>query len=193
LTKQKSIEGEKWTTRAKTSLIDRFIFPDMKKIEAIIDPAALDAVKLHLAEAGIDGRLTVTEVSGLEDLGRFYQIGTTGQSPWKPCLRIDLIVSDRQTQATVNIILQQAKLAGQAGTGGHINILSLDATLQINAEELQQPSQENKEPKRATTVANGAPSPFTPEVLKSESVRQTPEVSLLTGKPPRTQRVAGRI
>ena len=126
LTKQKSIEGEKWTTRAKTSLIDRFIFPDMKKIEAIIDPAALDAVKLHLAEAGIDGRLTVTEVSGLEDLGRFYQIGTTGQSPWKPCLRIDLIVSDRQTQATVNIILQHAKLAGQAGTGGHINILSLD-------------------------------------------------------------------
>jgi hypothetical protein len=28
----------------------------MKKIEAIIDTAALDAIKLHLAEAGIDGR-----------------------------------------------------------------------------------------------------------------------------------------
>ena len=38
----------------------------VKKIEAIINPAALDAVKLHLAQAGIDGRLTVTEVSGLE-------------------------------------------------------------------------------------------------------------------------------
>jgi hypothetical protein len=31
------------------------VFPanfSMKKIEAIIDPAALDAIKLHLAEAG---------------------------------------------------------------------------------------------------------------------------------------------
>jgi len=49
----------------------------MKKIEAIIDPAALDAIKLHLAEAGIDGRLIVTEASGLQNLGRFYQHETT--------------------------------------------------------------------------------------------------------------------
>jgi len=107
----------------------------MKKIEAIIDPAALDEIKVHLAEAGIDGRLTVTEVSGLENLGRFYQHETTAENPWKPCLRIDLIVSDRQTESTVNIILRQANLAGGRGTGGHINILSLDATLEISAEE----------------------------------------------------------
>ena len=117
----------------------------MKKIEAIINPAALDAIKLHLAEAGIDGRLTMTEVSGLENLGRFYQHETTAQNPWKPCLRIDLIVSDRQTESTVNIILRQANLAGGRGTGGHINILSLDATLEISAEELCQPSKEKNE------------------------------------------------
>ena len=94
----------------------------MKKIEAIIDPAALDEIKVHLAEAGIDGRLTVTEVSGLENLGRFYQHETTAENPWKPCLRIDLIVSDRQTESTVNIILRQANLAGGLGTGGHIKL-----------------------------------------------------------------------
>jgi nitrogen regulatory protein PII len=63
----------------------------MKKIEAVIDPAALDAVKLHLADAGIDGRLTVTEVNGIENLGRFYELQTTSQDQWKPCLKIDLL------------------------------------------------------------------------------------------------------
>jgi nitrogen regulatory protein PII len=114
----------------------------MKKIEAIVDPAALDAIKLRLAEAGIDGRLTLTEVSGLENLGRFYENEITAENPWKPCLRIDLIVSDRQAESAVNIILRQANLAGGRGTSGHINILSLDATLEISTEELCQPSKE---------------------------------------------------
>ena len=118
----------------------------VKKIEAIIDPAALDAVKLHLAQAGIDGRVTLTEVSGLENLGRFYQHEPTAENPWKPCLRIDLIVSDRQTESAVNIILRQANLAGGRGTGGHINILSLDATLEISTEELHQPPKEEAAP-----------------------------------------------
>jgi len=120
----------------------------MKKIEAIIDPAVLDAIKRHLAQAGIDGRLTVTEVSGLENLGRFYQHESMVENPWKPCLRIDLIASDRQTESAVNIILRQAKLAGGQGTGGHINILSLDATLEISAEELHQPSKDKDDPQK---------------------------------------------
>jgi len=65
----------------------------MKKIEAVIDPAALEDVKLHLAEAGIDGRLTVAEVSALENLSRFYQLPTSDQNPWKLCLKIDLILT----------------------------------------------------------------------------------------------------
>src|SRR6516225_158991 len=103
----------------------------MKKIEAVIDPAALEAVKLHLVEAGIDGRLTVTEVNGIEKLGRLYELETASKDPWKPCLRIDLIVSDRQTQSAVNIILRHANLADSGRGGGHINILPLDATLEI--------------------------------------------------------------
>jgi nitrogen regulatory protein PII len=109
----------------------------MKKIEAVIDPAALDAVKLHLAHAGIDGRLTVTEVNGIERLGRFYEIQTDGRDQWKPCLRLDLIVSNRQAQSTVNVILQHANLVGSGDSRGHINILPLDATLEIGAENPQ--------------------------------------------------------
>ena len=148
----------------------------VKKIEAIINPAALDAVKLHLAQAGIDGRLTVTEASGLENLGRFYQHQPTAENPWRPCLRIDLIVSDRQTESTVNIILRQANLAG--GTTGHINILSLDATLEISTEELDQRSKEKSGPPRRERAPNRALRPaFTPEESKQESIRQRAEES----------------
>jgi nitrogen regulatory protein PII len=115
----------------------------MKKIEATIDPVALDAIWRLLAEAGIDGRLTVTEVR-LENLGRFYERETTAENPWKPRLRLDLIVSDRQTESAVDVILRQAKLAGGRGTGGYIDILSLDATLEISPGELCQPSKERR-------------------------------------------------
>ena len=116
----------------------------MKKIEAVIDPAALEAVNLHLVEAGIDGRLTVTEVSGIEKLGRFYELQTASEDRWKPCLKIDLIVSDRQTQSAVNIILRHANLVGSGGSSGHINILPLDATLEIGTENPQPPSNPQK-------------------------------------------------
>jgi len=122
----------------------------MKKIEAVIDPAALEAVKLHLVEAGIDGRLTVTEVNGIEKLGRFYELQTASVDPWKPCVRVDLIVSDRQTQSAVNIILRHANLVGSGGSGGHINILPLDATLEIGTENPQPPSNPQKSRKNRT-------------------------------------------
>jgi nitrogen regulatory protein PII len=161
----------------------------MKKIEAVIDPAALDAVKLHLADAGIDGRLTVTEVNGIENLRRFYELQTTSQDHWKPCLKIDLVVSERQTQSTVNIILQQANLTGSSGSSGHINILSLDATLEIGAEEIPPPSKERGNLKGSAASAGG----IRPEASRSESGQQTPVESLPTGKPQRTQRVVGQI
>ena len=126
----------------------------MKKIEAVIDPAALDTVKLHLAHAGIDGRLTVTEVNGIESLGRFYELRTNGQDQWKPCLRLDLIVSDRQAQSTVNVILQHANLAASGGSGGHINILPLDATLEIGTETPEPSSKDKGVSKRSPALTS---------------------------------------
>ena len=113
---------------------------DGSKIEAVIDRAALDAMKLHLAAAGIDGSLTVTEVNSIESLGRFYELRTINRDQWKPCLKIDLTVSDRQAESAVNIILQRANLVGSGGSAGHINILPLDATLEIGAENPKSPS-----------------------------------------------------
>ena len=140
----------------------------MKKIEAVIDPAALDAVKLHLADAGIGGRLTVTEVNGIESLGRFYELRTTSQDQWKPCLKVDLIVSDRQTQSTVNIILQHANLVGSGGGGGHINVLPLDATLEIGAESPQSSSKDKGVSKRSPALAGGITQEDNPNLPKRE-------------------------
>src|SRR6516164_7866381 len=103
----------------------------MKKIEAVIDGAALEVVKANLETARINGRLTVTEVSSIENFGRYYDHRRIDQNQLKPCLKIDLIVSDRQTESTVNIILSHADLGSAGGTCGHINILPLDATLEI--------------------------------------------------------------
>jgi nitrogen regulatory protein PII len=122
----------------------------MKKIEATIGPEALEAVKLHLAEAGIGGRLTVIQANGLENIARLYQIEATGESPWKQCLRLDLVVSDRQAQSAVNLILQHAKPANPPGTQVQINIFSLDATLESAPDVDCPPGQESRKPKVRT-------------------------------------------
>ena len=142
----------------------------MKKIEAVINRTAFEAVKLRLAEAGIEGRLTVTEVKGIKDLGRFYRIRTTAsQDRLKPCLKIDLIVADREIESTVNIILRHAKLAGSSGNGGHINILPLDAALEIGAEKILPSSEEKAIAKGSTALAGCIP----PKASRSESGQQT--------------------
>jgi nitrogen regulatory protein PII len=130
----------------------------MKKIEATIDPATLDAVKLHLAEGGIGGRLTVFQANGLEDIARFYQLELTGESTLKPCLRLELIVSDRQTQSAVNVILQHARPTDGAGTHAHIDIVALDATLQNAPEQyLPAPAESRKLKKRGPGPSSAPP------------------------------------
>jgi nitrogen regulatory protein PII len=126
----------------------------MKKIEAVIDPAALDAVKRHLAAAGIDGRLTVMAVNGIESPGSHYEHQSTSQDQWKACVKIDLIVSERQAEPAVNIILRQANLANSSGNGGHINILALDATLEIGADNPKPPTNP-QEPRKAALRRKG--------------------------------------
>jgi nitrogen regulatory protein PII len=143
----------------------------MKKIEAIIDPETLEAVKLHLAEVGIGGRLTVIQANGLEDIARFYQFEASGESPWKPCLKLDLIVSDRQAHAAVNVILQHAKPTDRSGTSAHINILSLDATLAPTPEEVCNASKEIQKPKGRASLPNSVPSGISTQPSKTQPPR----------------------
>ena len=90
----------------------------MKKIEAIIRPLRLEAVKTALAEAGLSG-LTLSDVRGC---GR-----ASGQRPdffrgeayvlrLPPKVKLELIVRDADAEEAVQIILEQAR-TGEEGDG----------------------------------------------------------------------------
>ena len=90
----------------------------MKKIEAIIRPLRLEAVKTALAEAGISG-VTLSDVRGCGRAG--------GQRPdffrgeeyilrLPPKVKLELTVRDVDADEAVQIILEQAR-TGEEGDG----------------------------------------------------------------------------
>ncbi len=103
----------------------------MKKIEAVIDQADLKALETHLAQAAIYAPAGFAQISIVEMPGRFYEFREVQQKRWKPCVKLDVIVSDSETQSAVNIILQHANLAGSAECGGNVDIVPLDMMREI--------------------------------------------------------------
>lgn len=90
----------------------------MKKIEAIIRPLRLEAVKSALAEAGITG-MTASDVRGTGRAG--------GQRPdffrgeeyilrLPPKVKLELTVRDEDVQEVIEVILDQAR-TGEEGDG----------------------------------------------------------------------------
>ena len=90
----------------------------MKKIEAIIRPLRLEAVKSALAEAGITG-MTVSDVRGSGRAG--------GQRPdlfrgeqyimhLPPKVKLELTVRDEAMEEVIKLILEQAR-TGEEGDG----------------------------------------------------------------------------
>jgi nitrogen regulatory protein PII len=105
----------------------------MKKIEAVIDRAGLEALEIHLAQAGIDGPAALTQISIVETPGRFYGLQEARDRRWKHCVKFDVFVSDSEAQSTVNMILQHANVQRFARCGGHVDIVPLDAVREISA------------------------------------------------------------
>jgi nitrogen regulatory protein P-II 1 len=106
----------------------------MTKVEAIIQPSKLDAVKEVLSELGIDG-LTISEVRGH---GR--QKGHTetyrGQEysvDLLPKVKIESVMDDRQVEAAVDAILQAAA-TGRIGDG-KIFLTKVDQAIRIRNQE----------------------------------------------------------
>ncbi len=106
----------------------------MKKIEAIIRPEALDAVREALEEKGIVG-MTVTEVQG-----RGRQKGVCLQ--WRageycveflPKIRIDMIVDDGFVEPAIEAIISVAK-TGKSGDG-KIFIYPVEEVVRISTGE----------------------------------------------------------
>ena len=106
----------------------------MKKIDAIIQPHKLDAVKDALKSIGIDG-ITVSEVRGHGRQkghtevyrGREYTVDLL------PKIKIEIVIPDNLVDAAIDAILQSAS-TGKIGDG-KIFVSKVDQAIRIRNQE----------------------------------------------------------
>lgn len=106
----------------------------MKKVEGIIRPHLLEAVKAALQEAGVVG-MTITEVKGFgrqKGQSEVYR-GTEYRVEFLPKVKVEVAVEDALVDAVVSAFLQSAK-TGKFGDG-KIFVSSLDDVVRIRTEE----------------------------------------------------------
>ena len=89
----------------------------MKKIEAVIRPHFLDAVKSALQEAGVAG-MTVSEVKGFGRQGGHAETyrGAEYTVGFLPKLRVEVALADERVEAVVEAIIATAR-TGKFGDG----------------------------------------------------------------------------
>jgi nitrogen regulatory protein PII len=106
----------------------------MKKIEAIIKPFKLDAVKDGLTKIGIKG-LTVTEVKGFGRQRGHKEVyrGAEYQIDFVSKIKIEIVLDSDQVAEAVKIIQQTAK-TGEIGDG-KIFVLPVEEAIRIRTGE----------------------------------------------------------
>jgi len=90
----------------------------MQKIEAIIRPEKLDAVKNALADAGVSG-LNIVHVTGRGVQKGVVHMGRGGETyevDMLPKVKIEVVVPDAQVDKLVNTISEAAR-TGRIGDG----------------------------------------------------------------------------
>jgi nitrogen regulatory protein P-II 1 len=107
----------------------------MKKIEAIIKPFKLEAVKDALGEAGIEG-MTVTEVKGFGRQKGHTEIyrGSEYTVDFLPKVKVEIVVADHTVERAVQIIATAAK-TGKIGDG-KVFVIPMESVLRIRTGEL---------------------------------------------------------
>jgi len=106
----------------------------MTKVEAIIQPSRLDAVKDVLTEIGVEG-MTISDVRGHgrqkghteHYRGREYTVDLL------PKIKLELVLSDERVEAAVSAILKAAA-TGKIGDG-KIFLYKVDEAIRIRNQE----------------------------------------------------------
>ena len=106
----------------------------MIKIEAIIRPNVLDAVKAQLDEIGVHG-LTVHEVRGAGKQKGYTQHyrGAEYAVNLLPKIKLEVVVSNAQSEEVVEAIIRSAK-TGEIGDG-KIFLSKIDEAIRIRTDE----------------------------------------------------------
>lgn len=107
----------------------------MKKIEAIIKPFKLEALKEGLADLGITG-MTVSEVKGFGRQKGHTEIyrGAEYVVEFVPKIKIELVIAAEMTDQVVSKIMESVK-TGKIGDG-KIFVSSVDNVYRIRTGEL---------------------------------------------------------
>jgi nitrogen regulatory protein P-II 1 len=106
----------------------------MQKIEAIIQPSRLDAVKEALIEIGVDG-MTILEARGhgrQKGHTEFYR-GREYTVDLLPKVKIELVVHDEAAEKVIHAILTTAR-TGHIGDG-KIFVSRIDEAIRIRNDE----------------------------------------------------------
>ena len=106
----------------------------MQKIEAVIQPSKLDAVKDALLEVGIEG-MTILEARGhgrQKGHTEFYR-GREYTVDLLPKIKLELVVSDELLEKAVHAIASAAR-SGKIGDG-KIFISKIDEAIRIRNDE----------------------------------------------------------
>ena len=101
----------------------------MKKIEAVIRPFRLDAVKEALAEAGVDG-MAVTQVKGTAT--RSIAQRRPGAS-FQPRVKLEIVVRDRFAGQIASVIAVTARAS--KAEDGNIFVIPVEAAMRIRTGE----------------------------------------------------------
>jgi nitrogen regulatory protein P-II 1 len=106
----------------------------MQKIEAIVQPSKVDAVKTALVEAGILG-MTILEARGhgrQKGHTEFYR-GREYSVDLLPKIKIEVIVTDEMAETAIRAIVSVAR-TGKIGDG-KIFVSRIDQAIRIRNEE----------------------------------------------------------
>src|SRR5579871_117417 len=106
----------------------------MQKIEAVIQPSKLDAVKDALVEVGIDG-MTIMEARGHGRQKGHTEVyrGRENEVDLLPKVTLEIVVTDEMVDKTVNAIITAAR-TGTIGDG-KIFISKIDEAIRIRNDE----------------------------------------------------------
>jgi nitrogen regulatory protein P-II 1 len=116
----------------------RFALPVLlcavKKIEAVVKPFKMEAVKDALTEVGIEG-MTLSEVKGFGRQKGHTEIyrGTEYTVDFLPKVKFELVVADDRAQRAVEAILASAK-TGKIGDG-KVFVTEVEQAVRIRTDE----------------------------------------------------------
>ncbi len=102
----------------------------MKKIEAVILPLHLDAVRSELRRHGIGSGLTIVEVRHSDGDKRLVPTERAASKSFQERVKLELFVDDSEAEKAINVILRHAQTDSDE-EGGQIAVLEVNQTLRL--------------------------------------------------------------